>query len=207
MAIVVKPFSRSSVVVERKFFLINFSLVKVPSPLATLIGRVSNILRTTEIWSKIQRILDTLLIHDLPVPVLQTIRPTPECQNLKSVMKRILYIEKDMKKYESYLAKPKPGGPTKEYKQLLHTKRHEREKLVRELQLLPPCTDPDCPNHFSAHADSTNARKNSHSEDVNVNFKKLKPQNAKKPKIIRMTLSSLKRPLDLTLLLKPLNQY
>ncbi|GFV95204.1 hypothetical protein TNCV_1293221 [Trichonephila clavipes] len=36
MAIVVKPFSRSSVVVERKIFLIN--LEKLLSPLSTLIG-------------------------------------------------------------------------------------------------------------------------------------------------------------------------
>ncbi|GFV60910.1 hypothetical protein TNCV_925241 [Trichonephila clavipes] len=40
MAIVVKPFNRSSVVVERKNFLINFNLEKLLSPLATLIGRV-----------------------------------------------------------------------------------------------------------------------------------------------------------------------
>ncbi|GFW98408.1 hypothetical protein TNCV_3454371 [Trichonephila clavipes] len=44
--IVVKPFSRSSVVVERKNFLINFNLEKPLSPLATLIGRVSNSLKT-----------------------------------------------------------------------------------------------------------------------------------------------------------------
>ncbi|GFW43616.1 hypothetical protein TNCV_4769681 [Trichonephila clavipes] len=46
MAIVVKPFSRSSTVVESKNFLINFNLKKVLSPLATLIGRVGNILKT-----------------------------------------------------------------------------------------------------------------------------------------------------------------
>ncbi|GFX38821.1 transposable element Tcb1 transposase [Trichonephila clavipes] len=46
MAIVVKPFSRSSVVVERKNFLINFNLEKLLSPLSTLIGKVSNNLKT-----------------------------------------------------------------------------------------------------------------------------------------------------------------
>ncbi|GFW99232.1 hypothetical protein TNCV_3010001 [Trichonephila clavipes] len=46
MAIVVTTFSRSSVVVGRKNFLINFNLEKLLSPLATLIGRVSNILKT-----------------------------------------------------------------------------------------------------------------------------------------------------------------
>ncbi|GFU66956.1 hypothetical protein TNCV_4296081 [Trichonephila clavipes] len=50
MAIVVTPFSPSSVVVERKNFLINFNLEKLLSPLATLIGRVSNILRTIPIF-------------------------------------------------------------------------------------------------------------------------------------------------------------
>ncbi|GFS66725.1 retrovirus-related Pol polyprotein from transposon opus [Trichonephila clavipes] len=45
MAIVALPFSRSSVVVECKNFLINFDLEKLLSPLATLIGRVSNILK------------------------------------------------------------------------------------------------------------------------------------------------------------------
>ncbi|GFW27453.1 SWIM-type domain-containing protein [Trichonephila clavipes] len=39
MAIVVKPFSRSSVLVERKNFLVNFNLEKLLSPLASLIGR------------------------------------------------------------------------------------------------------------------------------------------------------------------------
>ncbi|GFV77709.1 retrovirus-related Pol polyprotein from transposon TNT 1-94 [Trichonephila clavipes] len=46
IAIVVKPFSRSSVVVERKNFLISFNLEKFLSPVSTLIGRVSNILKT-----------------------------------------------------------------------------------------------------------------------------------------------------------------
>ncbi|GFX10802.1 transposon Ty3-G Gag-Pol polyprotein [Trichonephila clavipes] len=41
MAIAVKPFSRSTVVVEHKIFLINFNLEKLLSPLATLIGRVA----------------------------------------------------------------------------------------------------------------------------------------------------------------------
>ncbi|GFT66013.1 hypothetical protein TNCV_1058871 [Trichonephila clavipes] len=41
MAIVVKPFSRSSVVVERKKFLINFNLEKLLSPLSALIGAAS----------------------------------------------------------------------------------------------------------------------------------------------------------------------
>ncbi|GFV09534.1 hypothetical protein TNCV_3159311 [Trichonephila clavipes] len=73
---------------------------------------------------------------------------TSESHNLKSVIKKIIRVEKCMQKYESNLMNPKPGGPTKGYKQLLHTKRHERENLVRELQLLPPCTDPDCPGRF-----------------------------------------------------------
>ncbi|GFS53413.1 hypothetical protein TNCV_1327381 [Trichonephila clavipes] len=46
MAIVVKPFSRSSVVVERKNFLIHFNLEKLLSPLDTLIRKVNNILKT-----------------------------------------------------------------------------------------------------------------------------------------------------------------
>ncbi|GFV51891.1 hypothetical protein TNCV_1322441 [Trichonephila clavipes] len=46
MHIIVKPFSRSSVVVEPKIFLTNFNLEKLLSPLATLIGNVSNILKT-----------------------------------------------------------------------------------------------------------------------------------------------------------------
>ncbi|GFX84894.1 uncharacterized protein TNCV_4997261 [Trichonephila clavipes] len=46
MAIVVKRFYRSSLVLERKNFLINFNLEKLLSPLATLIGRVNNILKT-----------------------------------------------------------------------------------------------------------------------------------------------------------------
>ncbi|GFX79955.1 hypothetical protein TNCV_2059731 [Trichonephila clavipes] len=39
MPIIVKPFSRSSVVVEPKIFLINFNLEKLLSPIATLIGK------------------------------------------------------------------------------------------------------------------------------------------------------------------------
>ncbi|GFW22553.1 hypothetical protein TNCV_3364651 [Trichonephila clavipes] len=46
ITIVVKPFNRSSVVVERKKLLINFNLEKLLSPLATPIGRVSNILQS-----------------------------------------------------------------------------------------------------------------------------------------------------------------
>ncbi|GFV02771.1 hypothetical protein TNCV_619691 [Trichonephila clavipes] len=46
MAIVVKPFNQSSIVVKRKNFLINFNLEKLLSALATLIGRVNNILKT-----------------------------------------------------------------------------------------------------------------------------------------------------------------
>ncbi|GFX22180.1 hypothetical protein TNCV_364911 [Trichonephila clavipes] len=97
---------------------------------------------------------------------------TSECQNLKEVMKRIIDAEKDMHKYETYLKNPKPGGPTKGYKQLFHTKRHERENLVRELQNLPPCTDPDCPDNFNAPADSVSSGKNSQSEKIKVNIKK-----------------------------------
>ncbi|GFW96622.1 hypothetical protein TNCV_2846791 [Trichonephila clavipes] len=32
---------------------------------------------------------------------------------------------------------------------MLSERRQERETLVRELEILPPCTDPDCPDHSS----------------------------------------------------------
>ncbi|GFS48821.1 uncharacterized protein TNCV_4240751 [Trichonephila clavipes] len=59
MAVVGKPFSRSSVVVERKNFLINFNLDKLLSSLATLIGRVSNILKTIPRFGAKSRYLAT----------------------------------------------------------------------------------------------------------------------------------------------------
>ncbi|GFT31449.1 hypothetical protein TNCV_608691 [Trichonephila clavipes] len=81
---------------------------------------------------------------------------TSEWRTLKNVMKRICIVEKGINKYESHLHNPTPGGPTNGHKNLLKMKRNERETLVRELQNLPPCTNPNCPDHLSALAESVN---------------------------------------------------
>ncbi|GFW45222.1 hypothetical protein TNCV_4733301 [Trichonephila clavipes] len=99
---------------------------------------------------------------------------------LKKVMQRIIVVEKDIHKFETHLKNPKPGSPTNGYKTLLNKKRHERETLVRELQNLPPCTDPDCPDHFTSLTESVNSRKNSQSEEIKVNIKKKQSSKTKR---------------------------
>ncbi|GFY44000.1 hypothetical protein TNIN_105971, partial [Trichonephila inaurata madagascariensis] len=104
---------------------------------------------------------------------------TTDCQTLKDVMKRIYVAEKAIKRFESLLQHSKSGAPIDGYKTLLKRNRSDRETLVRELQNLPPCTDPDFPNHFSALAENLlvlekilNLRK------LKLRLKRTKPKNA-----------------------------
>ncbi|GFY52507.1 hypothetical protein TNIN_364141 [Trichonephila inaurata madagascariensis] len=94
----------------------------------------------------------------------------PEAEN---VMKKIRTVDMNIKKFENLILKHKTGAHTEGYKLSLKRSRRTRETLVRELQLLAPCTVPDCPDHFSAQAGS-NAKKNPHSEEI-----KSKPQKRK----------------------------
>ncbi|GFY56780.1 hypothetical protein TNIN_474451 [Trichonephila inaurata madagascariensis] len=96
---------------------------------------------------------------------------TTECQKLKKVMNKIRAAKKAIQHYEYQVKNPLPVDPNDGFKTLLKRKRQKRETLVRELQILPPCTDPDCPDHFSALAESTSSRKNSQSEKIKRNIR------------------------------------
>ncbi|GFY51184.1 hypothetical protein TNIN_421381 [Trichonephila inaurata madagascariensis] len=108
------------------------------------------------------------------------------------------------KSRSSPLRKPDTASNTRTngYKTLLKKKSQERETLVRELQNLPPCTNPDCPDHFSALADSVNlnSMKNSQTEEpktLKTNTKKNKAQKRKdnQDDFVRM-FARPKRPMD-----------
>ncbi|GFY67767.1 hypothetical protein TNIN_246651 [Trichonephila inaurata madagascariensis] len=94
-------------------------------------------------------------------------------------MKRIRTVDKNINKFESLILKHKTGAHTEGYKSSLKRSRKTRETLVRELQLLAPCTVPDCPDHFSALAGSFNTRKNPHSEEIKSKLKISKAQKRK----------------------------
>ncbi|GFY74194.1 hypothetical protein TNIN_16301 [Trichonephila inaurata madagascariensis] len=93
-------------------------------------------------------------------------------------MKRIRTVDKNIKKFESLILKHKTGAHTEGYKSSLKRSRKTRETLVRELQLLAPCTVPDCPIIFLP-AGSLNARKNPHSEEIKSKLKISKAQKRK----------------------------
>ncbi|GFX77380.1 hypothetical protein TNCV_2955781 [Trichonephila clavipes] len=81
---------------------------------------------------------------------------------------------------------PTRGDPIDVYIQLLKQRKQERETLVRELQILPPCTDPDCPDH-SSPAQAESGEINLVKISQTVEFKKRQNNRKKiKPKTQRL---------------------
>ncbi|GFT14937.1 hypothetical protein TNCV_3483781 [Trichonephila clavipes] len=83
--------------------------------------------------------------------------------------------------------------------------------MVTELQNLPPCTDSDYPDHFSALAESVNFKsmKNSQTEELKTRKTNTKKNKAPKRKDCKDNQDDFafpkKPPLDLTRLLNPQN--
>ncbi|GFY62209.1 hypothetical protein TNIN_491161 [Trichonephila inaurata madagascariensis] len=112
---------------------------------------------------------------------------TTDCQRFKMTMDKLHADDETILHYECQVQNSLLGKQKDGFKTLLKLKRQERETLVRELNILPPCTDLDCPDHYSALAESTSSRKNSQSEKIKSNIKKSKAQ---KPEIMQKVSSA-----------------
>ncbi|GFY58288.1 hypothetical protein TNIN_444151 [Trichonephila inaurata madagascariensis] len=108
--------------------------------------------------------------------------PVTDYQRLKMTMNKLQVAEDAVLHYEDQVQNSLPGKKKDGFKTLLKLNRQEREAVVRELNILPPCTDLDCPDHYSALADSSNSKKNSQSEKIKSNVKKSKAQKRKECK-------------------------
>ncbi|GFS57225.1 hypothetical protein TNIN_224801 [Trichonephila inaurata madagascariensis] len=108
--------------------------------------------------------------------------PTTDCQRIKMTMDKLQAADEAILHYEYQVQNSLPGKQKDGFKTLLKLKRQERKTLVRELYILPPCTDLDCPERYSALAESTNSKKNSQSEKIKSNIKKSKAQKRKECK-------------------------
>ncbi|GFV07472.1 hypothetical protein TNCV_1738271 [Trichonephila clavipes] len=98
-------------------------------------------------------------------------------------MKRISDAEQSINLPESQIQRPTPGGSTQGYIKLLKQKRQERETMVRELQNLPPCNNPDWPDHCSALAESVNYNSTKNSQTAELKNRKT---NTRKNKAQRL---------------------
>ncbi|GFW42476.1 hypothetical protein TNCV_4256711 [Trichonephila clavipes] len=74
-----------------------------------------------------------------------------DCQKLKKAMEKIPVADQAINCFENQICNPPSGDPTDVYISFLAQKRQERETLVRELQILPSCADPD--DSFLAQAE------------------------------------------------------
>ncbi|GFY78233.1 hypothetical protein TNIN_198961 [Trichonephila inaurata madagascariensis] len=133
--------------------------------------------------------------------------PITDCQKFKMTMNKLHVAEDAIMHYEDQVQNYLPGTRAKKdgFKTLLKLKRQEKEAVVRELNILPPCTDLDCPDHYSALADSSNSKKNSQSEKIKSNVKKSKAQKRKECKDNQDDFVFPKKLLGLVFPLKPLN--